>query len=346
MKNKTKIVIAILLGIICIAAPFSVAQARNLHAQTYEGDKFLIGESFTLSEGEILNGNLVMLGGTLTTEAGSTINGDLVIMGGTLSLAGTVEGDVVSLGGTGNVASSAVVTGNLVSTGGWLNVSPQATISGTKNINTPGDRKFDFSKLWNRTSSQAAARNPWSVILWSVFRSLALAALAALVVLIFPKPSDNAAATVRTSAAVSWLVGCLTLFILPLVLLIMGITIILIPVIPLVIFVLAVGIIFGFITLGYEIGLKLEEMTRANWAPPIAAGIGVVLLSLVLHGISIIPCMGFISLSIVFLIALGLVILSRFGTRKYPVPPRSFTSSVVPPGGQNPPSGSPSEDQK
>jgi hypothetical protein len=341
MLIKTKMMFALLLGFIFIATSFSAVLARDPAAQTFDGDKLLVGESFTLAQGDTLNGNLVMLGGTLSTENGSTINGDLVIIGGTLSLAGKVTGNVISLGSTGNVADTAVVSGNLVSTGGWLNVSPQASITGTKNINTPEQKKFDFSQLWNRSSNTTATRNPLGTILWAVFRSLALAALAALVVLILPKPSLNMAETVRTSAAVSWLVGVLTLFVLPLVLVIMGITIILIPLIPLVLFVLAVGVIFGFIALGYEIGRKLEEMTHATWAPPIAAGIGVALLTLVIEGISILPCMGFIGGSIVVLMALGVVILARFGTTKYPLPPRTYTSSVISPGEQKNPQGNP-----
>ena len=331
MANRNKILLIVSLLLFCILAPAKVVQARTLQAQTYEGDKFLVGQSFTLSEGDTLNGNLVMIGGTLSTEAGSLINGDLVIMGGTLTLAGEVNGDVICLGGTGNLAPTAEVTGNLVSTGGWLYVAPQAKILGTRSINTPGDTNFDFSKIVNRPPKFESSRNPLSELLWSIFRTLALAAMAALVVMIFPKPSENAAETVRSSAAVSWFVGFLTLFILPLVLVVMAITIILIPVIPLLLFVLMVGIVFGFIAIGYEIGKRLEEMTKATWAPPISAGIGVFIFSLVLHGIALIPCMGFVSLSIVFLIALGVIILSRFGSRKYPLPPRTFTSTVVPP---------------
>jgi len=331
MTSRNKILLFILIISICISVPSAAVQARILQAQTYEGDKFLVGQSFTLSEGDILNGNLVMIGGTLSTEAGSLINGDLFIMGGTLTLAGKVNGDVICLGGTGNLTPTAEVTENLVSTGGWLNVSPGAKVFGTTSINTPGDTSFDFSRIVSNPSQAETTRNPFSELLWSIFRTLALSAMAAIVVLIFPKPSENAAETVRSSAAVSWLIGFLTVFILPLVIVLMTITIILIPVIPIFLFVLIIGIMFGYVALGYEIGRRLEEMMKANWAPPITAGIGVFLLSLVIHGIRLIPCMGFISVSIVVLIALGVIILSRFGTRKYPLPPRTFTSSVVPP---------------
>jgi hypothetical protein len=308
-----------------------------------EGDTFLVGQTYTLAKGETLIGNLVMIGGTLTTEDGSTVQGDIFVMGSTLTLAGKVTGDVTVLGGTGNIAESAQIGGSLISTGGWLYVSPQAEIKGTQSITTPNDQNLDFSQLFDQVPEFQESRNPFSEVLWAVFRTLALAALAALVVLIFPRQSINAAETVRSSAAVSWLIGFLTFFILPLVLIIMAITIILIPVILFLLFTLLAGIIYGYIVIGFEIGRKLEEMVKANWAPPVAAGIGVAILSIVLHAINLIFCLGFISVSIVVLMAVGVVLLSRFGTRKYPTPPKTFTSSVMPPAAPPKPEGNPPE---
>ena len=331
MKSKFKILLAVLLLLVCFAASPAGVLAES-SGQIHEGDMVWVGQSYTLVNGDTVEGNLVMIGGTLTTEAGSLVKGDILVMGGTVTLAGKVEGDVVVLGGTGNITESAEVMGNLVSTGGWLYVSPQATIVGTTNISTPDERKFDFSQLFNREPVVKPVRNPYSEVLWAAFRTLALAALAALVVLIFPKPSLNAADTIRSSAAISWVVGFLTVFILPLALVLMAVTIILIPVILVLLFVLLAGIIFGYIVLGLEIGRRLEEMFKATWAPPVAAGIGVAVLTLLLHALNLIFCVGFISISIVLLIALGVVILSRFGSRKYPSPPKSFTSSVMPPG--------------
>ncbi len=335
---KPKIIFFLVLSFLSFALifPSTSVVAESAQPQVIEGDKLLVGESYTLADGDILKGNLVMIAGTLTAEEGSTVQGDIVVMGGTLTLAGTVDGDVTVLGGTGNIASSAQITGSLVSTGGWLYVSPKAKIQGTQSINTPNDRGFDFSKLINRTPDLQNTRNPFGDILWAVFRTLALAGLAALVVLIFPKQSLNTAETVRSSAAVSWLVGFLTFFILPLALVVMAITVILIPAILVLVFALMAGIIFGFIALGYEIGRKLEEMFKANWAPPVSAGIGVAILTIVLHAVNLIPCLGFISISIVILIAVGVILLSRFGTRRYPLPPKIFTSTVMPPGAPPP----------
>ena len=317
---------------IAVSSPGSVAAAGITQPDVKEGDTFLVGQAFTLAEGETLIGNLVMIGGTLTTEEGSTVKGDVVVMGSTLTLAGKVMGDVTVLGGTGNIADSAQISGSLVSTGGWLYVSPQAEIQGIQSITTPNERGFDFSQFFDRTPEIPKTRNPFSEVLWAAFRTLALAALAALVVLIFPRQSINGAETVRSSAAISWLVGFLTFFVLPLVLVIMAITVILIPVILLLLFALVVGIIFGFIVLGLEIGRKLEEMVKASWAPPVAAAIGIAILSIVLHAVNLITCLGFVSVSIVVLMAVGVILLSRFGTRRYPLPPKTFTSSVMPPG--------------
>jgi hypothetical protein len=343
MKHKLLILLALILLGLTVSSPLPVIAAGIAQPEINEGDTFLVGQTYTLAKGETLIGNLVMIGGTLTTEDGSTVQGDIFVMGSTLTLAGKVTGDVTVLGGTGNIAESAQIGGSLISTGGWLYVSPQAEIKGTQSITTPNDRNFDFSQLFDQVPEFQESRNPFSEVLWAVFRTLALAALAALVVLIFPRQSLNAAETVRSSAAVSWLIGFLTFFILPLVLVIMAITIILIPVILFLLFALLAGIIYGYIVIGFEIGRKLEEMVKASWAPPVAAGIGAAILSIVLHAVNLIFCLGFISVSIVVLMAVGVVLLSRFGTRKYPTPPKTFTSSVMPPATPPKPEGNPPE---
>lgn len=343
MKHKILIILALILLGFTVSSPLTVIAAGIAQPEIKEGDKFLVGQTYTLAKGETLIGNLVIIGGTLTTEEGSTVQGDIFVMGSTLTLSGKVTGDVTVLGGTGNIAESAQIGGSLISTGGWLYVSPQAEIEGTQSISTPNDQKFDFSHFFDQAPEFQESRNPFSEVLWAVFRTLAMAALAALVVLIFPRQSINAAETVRSSAAVSWLIGFLTFFILPLVLVIMAITVILIPVILFLLFALLAGIIYGFIVIGFEIGRKLEEMVKANWAPPVAAGIGVAILSIVLHAVNLIFCLGFISVSIVVLMAVGVILLSRFGTRKYPTPPKTFTSSVMPPTAPPKPENNPPE---
>lgn len=336
MRIKNAIAIVALLFAFCFALPTAGAFAQSAQAQTYQGDKFLVNQSFTLKSGDTLTGNLVLIGGALITEDGSLITGDIASMGAALTLAGKVDGDIVSLNGTVNVAASAQVTGNLVATGGKSHISPLATIEGAENTNSIAEQKLDLTNLSNQFSLHHALQNPSGTILWAIFRSLAMAALAAIVVLLFPGPSKNAAGTVHTSAAAGCLVGCLTIFILPFALLLMIVTIILIPAIPLVILIIPIGVIFGYIALGYELAQRIEGMTKSNWAPAVSAGIGVLILSLVLQAISILPCVGFIAAVVVIPISLGVVLLSLFGTRQYPAPPKAFTSSVIPPG--NPPS--------
>ena len=76
------------------------------------------GEDITISEGRVIEGDVVAIGGSITVLG--RVTGDAVSMGGTVHVKGkgVVEGDVVSLGGGGVMTSdSASIGGSDVSVG-------------------------------------------------------------------------------------------------------------------------------------------------------------------------------------------------------------------------------------
>jgi hypothetical protein len=98
---------------------------------------------------------------------------------------------------------------------------------------------------------------------------------------------------------------------------VMTITCILIPVAVLVLIALGIAIPFGTIALGLEVGKRVSESFKQNWTPPLQAGVGTFILSLVSGVIDIIPCVGWIVPFLIFSIGLGAVILTRFGSQAY-----------------------------
>ena len=68
-------------------------------AQDGQGDKFVFGGTYTLAEGEELDGSLYVVGGIATLENGSHVTGDVVLAGGTLQSNGQIDGDVLAAGG-------------------------------------------------------------------------------------------------------------------------------------------------------------------------------------------------------------------------------------------------------
>ncbi len=330
MKTSIKTLILSSLLLVCLLVPSGLALAANSDAKTINGDQFVLGQSFTLAAGDTLNGSLIVIGGTVTTDAASTINGDLIMIGGTVSIGGKLTGSIVCVGGTGSVADTAIIEGDVVSAGGWLNISPKAQVKGTTNINTPSDFRWNFGELFNREGNFGWVTNPVNRVLTDMFKVLALAALAALIVLIFAKPTGRVGDTISSSPALSWGVGLLTVLVTPVLVVVMAVTLILIPAIPLVILLLVLAFVFGYIALGYEIGRKLETASKGQWAEPVSAGIGMLILGLVTTAIGWIPCLGWVVNAAITLFGLGAIVLTRFGTHPYPEMPK-VPAAVIPP---------------
>ncbi len=74
----------------------------------------VIGNSYTLQSGDVLNDDLMIIGGNANLMIGSTINGTVFLLGGSLDAAGTVNGDIIIFGGTLNLAETFVLHGDLI----------------------------------------------------------------------------------------------------------------------------------------------------------------------------------------------------------------------------------------
>jgi predicted DNA repair protein MutK len=114
------------------------------------------------------------------------------------------------------------------------------------------------------------------------------------------------------------------------------ITICLIPVSIIGIIILVVAVVFGWIALGLEVGKRLGIALNQKYQPVVMAGLGTLVLSLVVNGINFIPCVGWLAPFLVGAVGLGGVVLSRFGTQTYmisaaPVPTGEEAIVEVPP---------------
>jgi hypothetical protein len=107
----------------------------------------------------------------------------------------------------------------------------------------------------------------------------------------------------------------LTLVVLPIALVAMAITLILIPVTVLLVIFVAIILLYGWIALGTEVGVRIS---KGNWSMPLAAGLGTFLLTLGTDALARIPglaCIGWPVLILVCFVALGAVFTSRFGSQ-------------------------------
>ncbi len=109
---------------------FLVSTAAPAFAAGPLDGRVIIGDSFTLKAGEVLDGDLVVFGGSVTLEEGSRVEGDVAILGGSAKVFGSVNGDMVVFGGSADLGSSAVVDGELIAFGGDIDRAEGAVVRG------------------------------------------------------------------------------------------------------------------------------------------------------------------------------------------------------------------------
>jgi len=332
----------LLLTVVCLLtfvfAGTVVAQTLPApQTQIISGDKLVIGENYTLKNGQTLNGDLVIVGSNGLVEAGALVNGNISLIGGNLDLAGEVDGSFAIIGGNLTLRSGSVVRGDINTVGGNLEGEELATITGQVRRMTPRALFFNLDREVQAIPRRGLLTTMGDFIgstLSRVLRVLGMAVLALLLGLLIPKPLKRVSASFTAQPWLSLGVGLLSLIILPILLLLLSITLILIPVTLLAFFVLAVAVIFGWLAAGYWIGERLATLFKTIWAEAVSAGLGTLVLGIAVWLIVFIPCLGWLAVPLVASLGLGGVILSRFGTEiyaeRYPVD-RSGRTVTAPP---------------
>ncbi len=306
-----------LLMIVALLLP-STAYARDL-----KDDKVIFGGTYTLQEGETLNGNLVVFGGAVTLEAETTVNGDVVLMGGTVDAAGVVNGNMVGIGGVLQLGDASQVNGDLVTIGASLQRDDGAQINGQVIRGMSFPFQLDFSSNAenfgeNYHPSTVTTSNPLLEAMWFFFRMFMWAALAVLLVIFFLPQSERVAKAALDLPLITVGAGLLTALLSPLALLALVVTIILIPVGLALVVLLGIAWLLGWVALGLEVGRRIAKMLNQDWAPAIAAGVGTFILYFVLAGFDqLVPCVGGLPRMAVGLWGLGAVLLTYFGTREF-----------------------------
>jgi hypothetical protein len=361
MKILNKLPLALLLLALWLA-PAHPALAKGLSE-----DKVVFGGSYVLQSGETLQGNLVVFGGAAvvqnaarvngnialiggTLEVAGTGNGDVAVVGGLLTLSGTVTGDLVLVGGSAQLTSTAVIDGNVTTAGGTLDKADGAVIKGQVE-NSPSPSLTLVPPLLPLLPSlmpsvPAAPSSPaFSTgfgILGAIFtvlsESLLLALLAALVALFMPNHTRRVATAVAEQPLTAGGVGCLTLLILLVAVVLLTALMVTIIFIPVSVALIGFGslafvaaLLFGTIALGFETGDRLAGAFHSEWPMPLSAFVGTLLLSLAVNAIStVFACFGWWAPFAVILLALGGVVMTRFGSRAALPPMAPVSAPILP----------------
>jgi hypothetical protein len=322
--NITRKIIILTVLIIALVWP-TPGLAKELH-----DDEVVFGGTFTLASGDRLDGNLVVLGGAAILEQDSVVNGDVALIGGSLAVDGVVNGNLFGMGGALRLNSHARINGDLTTVGATLRREEGSQVSGQVNTGVDVPLQFTLPDGMDvpgiRVPEVSFTFNPILEVFWFFFRLFMWAALAVLIVLFFSEHADRVAQAALSQPVITGGVGLLTAILAPVALIVVTITIILIPVSFVAIILLIIGWLFGWISLGLEVGRRIAKALHQEWAPAVSAGVGTFVLLFVMSGFAeVITCIGWPVKTLVGLWGLGSVIMTIFGTQAYPT-----TSAVLP----------------
>lgn len=287
-----------------------------------QGGRVVLGSSFTLLAGDRMEGDLVVLGGNVELQEGSVLDGDMLVIGGNAVVGNNITGDIAVLGGNVDLLNPAEVEGDILSLGGNVEVAERATVQG--NIIDETGRTLPLGPRLIPGFSPSRpdvsfGRSVLVSIIWFIFRTLLISALAVLVVIFWPEAAERTATAIVGHPAAAAGLGVLTLLVAPILLALMLVTILLSPISLLGGLLLIVAAVFGWIAFGLEIGDRLGDALSWEMHPAAAAGIGTLLLTFVAGGLGMIPCIGWLAPFLVASLGVGAVILTRFGSREYQV---------------------------
>lgn len=309
-----------------------------------DSGRVVFGENLTIESGDTFSGDLVVFGGNVTVEEEAALDGNLVVFGGTVSSDGEVDGDLVIIGGQVSLDRHAVVTGDVVTVGGQLNREEGSVIEGDVVNNVRPEIIIPETPVVPNVEIPEAVNvrfNPF----WEFGRvmgvSLLMAFFAMLITLFFQDRLSRVSQAAISQPLMTSSIGLLTFMALILV----AVTIILLPVALIGLIPLALSWLFGVVALGQEIGDRFARAIQQDWKPVLTASLGTFVLVFLLATLdslnSLVPfmvCVTWIFPVLIGLLAVGSVVITRFGTR--PIQGTGLTSRVPPPDpGQVPPTG-------
>jgi hypothetical protein len=245
---------------------------------------------------------LIILGGSVTLVDSARVGDSVWVLGGTFYQHGEISGDLAVLGGIVELGSAARIDGDLILSGGSVAGLGQVQVGGevTEQIglNVP------LSPAWEADQSREVQ------VAFAGLRVLVIAAFAALLAILVPRPLRRVETAVRHEPLPAVALGILGLLVgLPLVVF-MALTVVLLPVALVVLLLLVLSVAYGWSAIG--LGLA-RALARRPVPPPIAAALGAGGLALLAELLSRIPLMGSVLAITLATTGFGAVLLTRLG---------------------------------
>jgi hypothetical protein len=250
-----------------------------------------------------------MFQGDLVVPQGTVVQGDVVNVGGSIDVepGSVVQGDAVSIFGSTNVQQGAVVLGDTAAVFGTVDVERGGQVMG-EHIN------IGLGKILGGSHHRAKPRSMLSNLgPFGVFPSLALFAVMYLLGLlglrVWPDRIRSVGHALFEQPVRSFVVGFLCWLLLLPVIVLLCISIVGIPLVPLLPVAMFLGVVMGVSALALRMGEAMPAGPGERFVPPAALGMGTIALLLV----AFVPWLGLPVLFLVQFFALGAAVSSRFG---------------------------------
>jgi hypothetical protein len=249
----------------------------------------------------------IAMGGSLTVRG--KVRGDAIALGGpvTIEAGAIVDGDVVALGGSVRVAAGARVVGDITAVGGPVDIDPDATVEGQQ-LRVGGSLGGLISGLVRSVASASDAPPFALYALWGVVRAVALVVVALLVLAFLPERVERVRGFLTTRPGASALGGlAIAVGFVPMIVL-LCISIVGIPLVPVVLVAVAALLAMGITAAATWLGDRLPVLAGRK-SPFVALLLGVAVLTLV----DLIPIVGGLVVIVLAFAAGGAALFSRFG---------------------------------
>ena len=283
------------------------------------------GQNIVVEEGETVK-NVVVIGGSVKVKGNAK---DVVAIGGRIDVQGQIR-NAVAIGGSARVSGKtrdvAAIGGNVyleagaevkdvLSIGGHIVTDSTAIISGDvmevgniqglKAILPPIARRAFTPEGRDKISGFLF----FAKIIYKITVALVVIALGALLMIFFLRHIESISHNARNSIWQSVLIGLFGLICVGPLMVLIGITIIGIPLVPLVGLAAFVAMFLGYIAVTLVIGKEIPLKIKGK-SPILELAIGAIILALVNQ----IPYLGWLTLSAAIALGFGAVLTSKFGT--------------------------------
>lgn len=267
--------------------------------------------------------DVVAIRGNIRVEPGAEARDAVAILGNVVLEPGAHARQAVAIGGDVRLGPGAEVEKDAVSIGGDVVREPSSEVGGeTVGIGIPalsGLTGLAGSHLFSRPTSAVF------VLAQMLAKFAVFFALGVLILVLFPRRVEVVATSFTSSPWKSVLTGVLGLVLTPIVIVLLVVTIIGIPLVPVAALLLVAAGVLGFTALAFHVGRSLPlRLERGTAVLQLAIGTAIVVL------VTAVPVLGGMAWFGAALLTFGAVIRSRFGSQQ-PALPTSIPPGAPPP---------------